>query len=401
MSRRQFKKNQVKASILGYYYYIRGVEKAGKTTLIYDINEKIYENQDHGLLISMGKEDGYKALPDIQFEVIDNETKIEIEQKRKRDAKGRVMKDSNGNDIIEETPVEKIIKYGWDSFVELVDDMVIDKIKQETDIEIIAIDTYDELCKLAAQKVVRMSNKANPTKRCESINGAFGGFNGGFEKFEEIVEEQFHRLRKVGYTLFVISHTKVRTIKEKGMTEDDAYQMLTTNLDSRFDKVVAHKADVIATIQIDKEIKDGKLLGTKRYIYFREDGFVKAGSRFKDIVDRVELSADNFIKAIEDGIKSSLRRPMTDEEFENKKKTDEQERQEQIEHNQEIDIVKAEIDVERNKVIGGLIPDLFKAANSDQKEKVKELMNQYGISKLLNFEENKTEGMEEILKVLS
>ena len=378
MARRQFKRNQVKASILGYYYYIRGVEKSGKTTLFYEINEKLYGNQDHGLLISMGKEDGYKALPDIQVETIEDITKI--------DEKGKI----------------KVVKTAWKQFIELVDDLVLDKMENDTEIELIGIDTYDELCRLASAEVVRQSNKKNPTKLCETINGAFGGFNGGFEKFEEIVENQLHRLRKVGYTLFVISHTKVRTIKEKGMTEDDAYQMLTTNLDSRFDKVVAHKADVIATIQIDKDIKEGKLLGTKRYIYFREDGFVKAGSRFKDIVDKVELSADNFIKAIEDGIKASLRRPITNEEFELKKQKDEKERQNIIEHNREInEAIDVEIDVERNKVIGGLIPDLFKAANSDQKEKVKELMNQYGINKLLNFEENKTEGMEEILKVLS
>ncbi|EGT3606858.1 AAA family ATPase (plasmid) [Clostridium perfringens] len=378
MARRKFKRNQVKASILGYYYYIRGVEKAGKTTLFYDINEKLYGNQDHGLLISMGKEDGYKALPDIQVEVIDDITKI--------DEKGKT----------------KIVKNAWKQFVELVDDLVLDKMENDTDIELIGIDTYDELCRLTSAEVVRQSNKKNPTKQCESINGAFGGFNGGFEKFEELVEEQLHRLRQVGYTLFVISHTKVRTIKEKGMTEDDAYQMLTTNLDSRFDKVVAHKADVIATIQIDKEIQDGKLLGTKRYIYFREDGFVKAGSRFKDIVDRVELSADNFIKAIEDGIRASLRKPISDEEFKEKKKEDEQERQDKIEHNQEInEAIKTEIDVERNRVIGGLIPDKFKVATPEQKAKVKDLMAQYGIAKLLNAEENKTEGMEQILKVLS
>ena len=36
------------------------------------------------------------------------------------------------------------------------------------------------------------------------------------------------------------------------MTDDESYNMLTTNLDSRIYNIVAHKADVIATIQVEK-----------------------------------------------------------------------------------------------------------------------------------------------------
>lgn len=374
MARRSFKRNQVKASILGYYYYIRGVEKSGKTTLFYDINETLFGNQDHGLTISMGKEDGYKALQDMQVEVVDDITKI--------DEKGKV----------------KLVKTAWKQFVELVDDLVLDKMDNDTDIELISIDTYDELCRLASDEVVRESNKENPTKQCKSINGAFGGFNGGFERFEKIVEEQLYRLRSVGYTLFVISHTKVRTIKEKGMNEDESYQMLTTNLDTRFDNVVAHKADVIATIQIDKDISDGKLNGTKRYIYFRESNFVKAGSRFKQIVEKVELSAPNFIKAIEDGIRASMRKPMTDEEFKQQQAKDEKNRIKELEEKQN---VKIDIDLEENEKIRDIILNKWKSINKDQKDKVKEIMKEYKIEKITAIEENKTEGMKKILEVLN
>ncbi|MBM7836477.1 AAA family ATPase [Clostridium sardiniense] len=377
MARRSFKKNQVKASILGYYYYIRGVEKAGKTTLFYEINEALYGNQDHGLLISMGKEDGYKTLPGIQVEVIDDATKI--------DDKGKV----------------KTVKTAWKQLVELVDDLVLDKMDNETEIELLGIDTYDELCRLASAEVVRQSNKENPTKQCKSINAACGGFNGGFERFEQIVEEQLHRLRAVGYTLFVISHTKVRTIKEKGMNEDDSYQMLTTNLDSRFDNVIAHKADVIATIQVDKDIKDGKLLGTKRYIHFREDNFVKAGSRFKEIVEKVELSAPNFIKAIEDGIRASLRNKISDEDFEKKKQKDNEERKEKIEHIKEInEAITTTVDPEENEKIKEQIVAKWKSATQEQKDKAKEIMNKFNIKKLTEYDSNVTEGMRQVLTIL-
>lgn len=373
MARRKFKKNQVMASILGYYYYIRGVEKSGKTTLFYEINQELYGCQDKGLLISMGKEDGYKALPDIQYEVIDN------------------IKDSKG----------KTVKSGWKQFVELVDDLVEDKKNGECDIELIAIDTYDEFTKLVGDEVVRLSNIKNPTKKCESINAAFGGFNGGFEKYEELVEEQLHKLRRAGFTLFVISHTKVRTIKEKGMNEDESYQMLTTNLDSRFDNVISHKADVIATIQIDKDIIDGKLNGTNRYIYFRESNFVKAGSRFNNIVEKVELSAKNFITAIEDGIKNSMRKPITDEEFEKKKVEDEKIRQEKIDKEQEkIESLKIPVDLERNEEIKEIILSKWKETSAEIKTQIKNIMEKYSIEKITNVDGNLTEGMEEILKII-
>lgn len=372
MARRSFKKNQVKASILGYYYYLRGVEKAGKTTLFYELVEKLFGNQEKGLLISTGREDGYKALPDIQYEVVQD----------KIDSKG------------------KVIEYGWKEFVSLVDDLVNDK--EELGIELIGIDTYDELCKIVANEVVRLSNVKNPTKKCESINGAFGGFSAGFEKFEELVEGQLHRLRSAGYTVMVISHTKVRTIKEKGMSEDESYQMLTTNLDSRFDNVVSHKADVIATIQIEKDVQDGRLNGSKRYIYFRESNFVKAGSRFKEIAEKVELSADNFIKAIEDGIKASMRKNVTDEEFEKMKKSDEIKRQEvvkeQLKELKEMD--KKSIDIDRNQEIKDVITSKWKETSKEIKEQAKEIMKKNGIDKIGDIENNPTSAMEEILKLI-
>lgn len=370
---RSYKKNKVKASILGYYYYIRGVEKSGKTTLFYDLNNALFGTQDKGLLISMGKEDGYKALPDIQVEVIDDTTKVE-----------------NGK--------KKTVKTAWKNFVELVDDLVADR--DENGIELLGIDTYDEFCKISSREVVRLSNVETPTKQCKSINGAFGGYSGGFDKFDEIVEEQLHRLRKVGYTVFVISHTKVKTIKEKGMGEDESYQMLTTNLDSRLDNVISHKADVIATIQIDKDVKDGKLNGTNRYIYFRESNFVKAGSRFKEIVERTELSADNFIKAVEDGIKKSMRNNISDEAFEKQKEKDEEERQVIAEQSLQEEKQIKTIDVDRNTEIKEIITTKWKTLSKEVKEQAKEIMKNNEIDKLGDIENNPTSAMEEILNLI-
>lgn len=370
---RNFKRNQVKASILGYYYYIRGVEKSGKTTLFYDLIDKVFNGDlSKGLLISMGKEDGYKALPDIQYEVI-NDT---------MDSKG------------------KVVKTGWKDFEDLVTDLV--EGRKENGIELIGIDTYDEFCELAKNEVIRLHNIENPTKKVKSINAAFGGFSGGFDKFAEIVEGQLHRLRKAGFTVFIISHTKVRTIKEKGMADDESYSMLTTNLDSRFDNVISHKADVIATIQIEKNIQNGRLNGTDRYIYFRESNFVKAGTRFKGIVEKVELSAENFIKAIEEGIKASLRTDISDKDFEVKKIKDEEERQATIDQNidelKEADLLS--VDVDRNIAIKDIVTSKWKDVSKEVKEEIKEIMSNNGIAKISDVESNPTTIMEQILSII-
>ena len=181
------------------------------------------------------------------------------------------------------------------------------------------------------------------------------------------------------------------------MADDESYNMLTSNLDSRLDNIIAHKADVIATIQIDKDVQDGVLNGTQRYIYFRESNFVKAGSRFKEIVERVELSAENFIKAIEDGIKASMRKDVSDAEFENMKEQDEKERQEKVvEALEEIKSLPT-IDTVRNQEIKDIITSKWKSVSKEIKEEVKTIMSEYGIEKIGDIETNNTEGMEKIL----
>jgi hypothetical protein len=359
----RFKLNKVIADMLGYYYYLRGVEKSGKTTLFRNIVIEKFGNPEKGLLVAFGDEDGYKALDNLQVEHIEP------------------ILDDKG----------KIIKTAWSVFVSLVDDLV--KNKTEYGIELIGLDTYDELAKIGIAEVIRLSNIETPTKPCKSINGAFGGFNGGFEKLAELLEAQLYRLRKAGYTLFAISHTKYKTIKEKGMNEEDSYNMLTSNLDSRIDNIIAHKADVIATIYIDKEVEDGRLKGSKRYIYFRSDGFVNAGCRFKDIEERVELSAKNFITAIENGIKNS--KTQTDEQYEAIDK-----RNSTIEIPQEITDTTIEIDIERNKEIYSEIEKVWKTTPKEVKENVKKLMTENNVEKISDVENNPTSFMESALKLI-
>jgi hypothetical protein len=274
----RFKVNRVSVDIQNYLYYIRGIKKVGKTTLFRDLILELFDgNPEKGLLIACKDEVGYKALDSIQAEHV--ETFVDFEK--------------------------------------LVNDLV--KNKAEYGIEMICLDTADELVAMAIERAIKLS-QLETGKVCKSINSAFSGYGAGRQRVSEIIKENLAKLRKAGYGIAILGHTKLRTIKEKGMTEDEGYQQLTSNLSADYDSIFADIFDVIATIDVDKEVVDGKLAGTKRYMYFRNDGYVDCGSRFKGMPDRILLDDDNlakgFISAIREGIKNSMSTPMSDAEIE-------------------------------------------------------------------------------------
>ena len=275
----KMKINKVSLDFSNYYFFLKGIEKSGKTTLARDLILKLYNNNPNaGLLLAIGKEKGYKALDSIQ--ALDVET--------------------------------------WKDFAEAVDDLVNNR-EEYSDIKFVFVDTLDELVELAEKETISYSNRTTG-KRVTTLNQALGGYGSGRKYLCKIVDEKLSALKQAGYGLMVIGHTKLRTIKEQGMTDEQEFQVLDSNLSSDYANIVAHKADVMATINIEREINDAKrVIDTKRYIYFRGNGFINAGSRFSNIAEKVELSADNFIKAIEGAIRASMNTPITDDELKTRK----------------------------------------------------------------------------------
>jgi len=279
----KYTENEVLVDFASYRHYWRGIPKIGKTTLFRDIILLAYGHQKYGLLISAGIETGYKAL-------------------RRLYAK--------------EAPT-------WSDFTEVVDDLV--EHKEDNEFKTIGIDTVDELVNIASDEVLRIHQRQK-NEKAQSLNAALGGYGQGHIKVANLINEQIHRLELAGYGLVFISHTKVKDIKEKGMEE--SYQQLTSNMESRFDSIFSKKADIIATLYLDKTAEDNKLLKTQRYIYFRGDSFVDAGSRFPGIPARVEMSAENYLKAFEEGVRSSLEENISEEELEKRKQKEIEKREE-------------------------------------------------------------------------
>ena len=110
------------------------------------------------------------------------------------------------------------------------------------------------------------------------------------------------------------------------MIEDQEYQMMSSNLNADYHNIVAHKADVIGTVVIERSVdgENKRVSGVETNLYLRGTHFIEAGSRFSDIAEKIEFNAANFINAIEDAIKNTSSPKMTNEEF---KKAQEKEKE--------------------------------------------------------------------------
>ena len=159
--------------------YIRGEKKTGKSTLFRDLILEKFGDPEKGLLIGFGAEVGY--------ELLDNLNSVQVEN--------------------------------YADFKELVTWLITQKGK-EHDIRMVAFDTVDELLPILEKEVCRLST-IETKKPCKSINSAFSGFGAGQERLKQLLKEAVVMLSKAGITPFAIAHTKVKTVKEKGMTEDE------------------------------------------------------------------------------------------------------------------------------------------------------------------------------------
>lgn len=265
------KKNEVILGFEDYCILLRGEPKSGKTSFYADLVEKFYHDTSKGLLIPFEK--GYSAINNINVFPLT---------------------------ILPKMKVDGTEKDGWDVFVALVNELI--ETKNTNGIKMVCIDTVDEFMKVAIEKVKRLS-VIETGKPCKSINDAFGGFARGKERLAVLVKEQTQKLRSAGYGVMYIGHTKYKTLKTKG--DEKEYDVLGSNLSEDYDKMIANDADMILMITQEPKIVKGEIVGHERKLRLRSDGFYSAGSRFKDVPETIECSADEFIETFKNAVKSA------------------------------------------------------------------------------------------------
>ena len=283
------KKNHVKIDPTNYSLMLLGEAKVGKTSVMKEVLEKLV-GEDGYLFAEIGRERGADAIENINY-INCPEWSMDY--------------DEDDNAI------------GWE---DLVDDICDNKTSDEDykNLKVLVIDTYDQYIDIAIAQAILLWNRKNPDKRAETLNQSWGGFGSG-KKVIDLMFEQIDRLNRVGVKVWWIGHIKTKSVTD--VVTGETYDVLTSDQQQNYFLALKKNLHFLGMAYIDREIvsqKTGKKnLVTKkeetksvvkneaRKIRFRDDSYsLDAGSRFGEIVDVIDLDADQFIAALKDAIKA-------------------------------------------------------------------------------------------------
>lgn len=318
------KKNHVNLDILSYNTLLLGESKCGKTTLIKEVCEKL-SGDDGYLFLEIGSERGADAIENISY---------------------------INCPAWEEDYDEFANSAG---FIDVCEDIIDNKTTDYPNLKVVVWDTYDQLIALAEEESIRLWNQecratGHPDKCTKSINSAWGGFGKGEKKAIALMIDTMTRLRQVGVATIIIGHVKVKDIND--VVTGETYQILTSDQQQNYFNAIKKNLHFMGLAYIDRTIvkektgkknivtkKDeikGKVKEETRRIKFRDDSYaVDSGSRFADIVPEIEMTADAFINALTDAIKSEQQK--SGQSFADAKK-----KQEKLERESEKRVAEAE-----------------------------------------------------------
>lgn len=338
MSRlKNVKAHKVTADAFTYKYVVAGRPKSGKTSLVHGIIKEKYDG-DLSKLLLIAFEKGYNALDGIHADDIDD----------------------------------------WNDFRELTDELV--ESKDEISYKVLAFDTVDVMGKLATDYILRTQSRKDG-KRYTAINDL--AYGKGYELLEREMGEQISKLDKAGYSLFFLTHDKDRQFETR---EGLKYDKTTLSLGGRVRDLILNMVDFIVFIELSKELVKG-VAEDRRYIYFRGDSGLEAGSRFKHVPNRIEYSFDGFVKTVEDAIL---------QEYGGDKKAVEKAKKEQNKEREE----KAQEFVEKSKISAEELHKQILEVVTGLKKDEKLEMAQYFQKKLGNADPRKSDDVDALTEAL-
>jgi hypothetical protein len=276
------KKVSVSTNLNDYMIGIMGPSGFGKTTLLYEVCEKLF-GPDGYIVLDMGTEDGVSAIDGITAESVPN----------------------------------------WKKMKEVVDDIVKNKETDYPNLKVVIPDTLDATFDIAEAFTVSAWNKENMGvqnfKPATSINSVEGGFGKGMDRVIETVKKEITRLEKVGVKVWWTSHVKEKD--QSDLFTGANYTSLTANMPMKYFNSIKNSSHVIGFGYFDRSIEKQEVgdanpmtkkkkerkavIDETRKIKFRDDALVAdAKSRFKYITDEINLDCDEFIQAIKDAIEA-------------------------------------------------------------------------------------------------
>ena len=370
MARKVGKKNVVKADLCMYDYVLLGESKIGKTTLANQIGNMLYGDEGI-LLLELGREFGTAHL----------------------------------DCFYEDVPT-------WDDLEEIIDVLIKERNTTFKDTRMVAIDSLDELARLAEEKTIEIYNDSvDINKQVNSITACMGGFNRGVLFASDLIVKTVFKLKDAGYSIFFIGHVKNKTLVDP--INGVEFSQITCNVNKNYFNAIRDKVHVCAVSYVEREYDnlqteqrrvkgfDGKLrnqevqtsdgiLSQKRVIVFRntDDYTIDASSRFANIKEKIDFDAKGFIDAITDAIKIQVetqrKQKITETEFNDIAEKQHEEKMEQVDKfiKEKIEEEQKQNDEEEKEQVLQQLMGSYKTMSREKKSHIKQVLTNNGATKL-------------------
>lgn len=367
MARKFGKINKMSEKFEDYSYIINGVGGIGKTTLVYEIGKIITGSDEGTFIITCGGENKPKHIPG---------------------AFGDVAPD-------------------FKTFCAIVKELCDNK-AEYPNTRFVAIDSLDEYARITENFVVsEWNSQCDINERAKSISQAYKGFQKGENRACDLMIQQVIKLQNAGYSILEIGHTRTK-LKEDTITKVQ-FEQLTCNLDNKYYNALKDKVNLVAmcywenTLENIEEKKNaftkkmdkvGELTDRKRVMVFADDdNAIDTKTHFEYITSKIDLSAEGFIKAVEEAI--AIKLGTTEDKIDTKSTTKKkstkkpESTEESIEENPEvsdedIDIFDEEETLQEEEAVVPVdketltsIRSSFKTADADTKSQVKSVLSNY------------------------
>ena len=293
--RDKVKKNTPKVELQSIITLVAGGYKTGKTRLWKEVTEAHYANPEEALLMAF--EDGYETWE------LDNIVPLHEE----------------GTDA----ELWKV----WEFFKKQVVPELVQEAKTGRIVKLIGVDTADRAIDACIAWLLHDRGKkyGKTLISMQDITDSSNNKENGWTALAEELRKPFDTLKNAGYGLFYIGWTKE---KETTLYNGLKYNSIQLMMSATGKKVFESQASLICCLhnevtvfdrsgnELEENIKDKKKRDvasnfheTKTMMYFRPSEFIDvAGGRYTNLPDKVEYSAENFLKVFEDAVKGQLKK---------------------------------------------------------------------------------------------
>ena len=276
MARKCGQINTMSEKFEDYSYIINGVGGIGKTSLAHQIGKIITGSNEGTFIITCGGENKPKHIPGAFYDVAPD----------------------------------------FKAFCAIVKELCENK-AEYPDTKFVAIDSLDEYARICENFVVAEWNaQCDINERAKSIAQAYKGYQKGETRACDLMIQQVVKLQNAGYSILEIGHTKTK-LKEDVISKVQ-FEQLTCNLDNKYYNALKDKVNLVAMCYWENVVENieekknaftkkmdkvGELTDRKRVMVFADDdNAIDTKTHFEYITHKIDLSAEGFIKAVEEAI---------------------------------------------------------------------------------------------------